>query len=195
MSNKLKKITDQVLATSLLKLIPGWLSPNFFSVLRLVLIPFVVLFIVLNWFGLSLSLFILAAVSDSIDGALARTRHQISDKGVLMDPVADKLLIILTILFLMLYYPEPVLFIAIIVINIILGLGAFISLVIKGQAPTSNVVGNLKMMLESLGIVCVFIFLAFPTIYTYWLSVAVLITALLLGMLSILVYTYRHVME
>ena len=43
---------------------------------------------------LSLSLFLLGVVSDAVDGFVARSKHQQSQLGILLDPIADKLLII-----------------------------------------------------------------------------------------------------
>jgi CDP-diacylglycerol--glycerol-3-phosphate 3-phosphatidyltransferase len=70
--------------------------PNALTVLRILLVP--VLVVVLldetssSW--LAAAVFALASVTDMIDGYIARARRQITTFGKLMDPVADKLLII-----------------------------------------------------------------------------------------------------
>ncbi len=70
--------------------------PNKLTVLRMVLIvPFVAV-MMLNrpWAGYwATALFLLASVTDFLDGHIARSRGLVTDFGKLMDPIADKLLV------------------------------------------------------------------------------------------------------
>jgi CDP-diacylglycerol---glycerol-3-phosphate 3-phosphatidyltransferase len=76
--------------------------PNYITVGRIVVVPLLVVVLLTpvaeRWFGMSgyalaIILFIIAAVSDIVDGQLARRRKQVSTLGKFLDPVADKLLI------------------------------------------------------------------------------------------------------
>lgn len=70
--------------------------PNALTLLRVAVIPvFVALFYLESAAGqwLAGGLFVLAAVTDFLDGYLARSRNQTSDFGRFLDPVADKLLV------------------------------------------------------------------------------------------------------
>ena len=50
-----------------------------------------------SWRATGFCLFVVAAVSDYIDGTLARTRNEVTDAGKLLDPLADKLLLACTL--------------------------------------------------------------------------------------------------
>ena len=80
--------------------------PNALTILRIFFVPFLVAVLVeqdlrIEWRGavlvtnafLALSIFLVAAVTDLLDGYLARRWKQITTVGTLLDPVADKLLI------------------------------------------------------------------------------------------------------
>ncbi len=76
--------------------------PNFLTVLRILLVP--VLVVALLGAGgeasdvLAAAVFWIASVTDAIDGWIARSREQVTTFGKLMDPVADKLLVIAALL-------------------------------------------------------------------------------------------------
>lgn len=71
--------------------------PNKLTMLRIVLIPVFLLFFYLNWipgnYLWALFVFLLASFTDLLDGKIARSRGLVTDFGKLMDPLADKLLV------------------------------------------------------------------------------------------------------
>jgi CDP-diacylglycerol--glycerol-3-phosphate 3-phosphatidyltransferase len=71
----------------------NWTLPNALTVLRIFLVPILVVFLLTEYRLIGLSVFIVASLTDWFDGYLARTRHQVTTLGQLLDPVADKLLI------------------------------------------------------------------------------------------------------
>jgi len=73
---------------------PAWLNlPNFFTVSRLVLTPFVVLAILDGRHTTALGLFALAGFTDFLDGASARKLAMTTQTGAYLDPIADKCLL------------------------------------------------------------------------------------------------------
>lgn len=70
--------------------------PNLISAARIVLVAPVVWYILQENYSLALLLFVIAGVSDGVDGFLAKRFHWQSRLGSILDPLADKLLIILS---------------------------------------------------------------------------------------------------
>lgn len=67
-------------------------APNQLTLLRMIFLPFIVINLVKHDFKWALALFVLAGMSDGLDGLLARTLHQQTLLGQYLDPIADKLL-------------------------------------------------------------------------------------------------------
>lgn len=71
--------------------------PNKLTIFRVILIPFFVLFLLVDitaydkW--IALAIFIIASVTDFLDGHIARKYHLVTNFGKFMDPLADKLLV------------------------------------------------------------------------------------------------------
>jgi cardiolipin synthase len=67
-------------------------APNQLTLLRMIFLPFIVINLVKHDFKWALALFVLAGMSDGLDGLLARVLHQQTVLGQYLDPIADKLL-------------------------------------------------------------------------------------------------------
>ena len=70
--------------------------PNLITLFRLLLVVPVVVAIMRNDFGVALLLFAIASLSDGVDGYLARRFSWVSRFGAILDPIADKLLLVAT---------------------------------------------------------------------------------------------------
>jgi cardiolipin synthase len=68
--------------------------PNVLSILRIILVPIFIIYMLNNRTLASLVVFIIAGVSDALDGFIARAFHQKSNLGAHLDPLADKVLLI-----------------------------------------------------------------------------------------------------
>ena len=67
--------------------------PNQLTMLRLLMLPFILIAMIYRQHGLALTLFLAAAATDVIDGTIARRFGQKTDLGAYLDPLADKLLL------------------------------------------------------------------------------------------------------
>ncbi len=68
--------------------------PNVLTIFRMVLIPIFVSLLFYQRFVLALVVFVLAGITDGLDGLLARRFHQQSQLGTILDPIADKLMLV-----------------------------------------------------------------------------------------------------
>jgi len=72
---------------------PPWVNlANLFTLLRLILVPFILRDIIAGLHFRALTLFFIAALTDVIDGALARSASGTTQAGAYLDPIADKCL-------------------------------------------------------------------------------------------------------
>lgn len=83
--------------------------PNLLTVFRMVLIPVFVSLLFYQRFVLALTVFILAGVTDGLDGLLARRFNQKSQLGTILDPIADKLMLVTAFVVLSMrsVFPQP----------------------------------------------------------------------------------------
>lgn len=67
--------------------------PNILSISRILLLVPIIFFFEIGWFLFSTFVFIIAAITDFLDGYFARKNNQTSDLGALLDLLADKLFV------------------------------------------------------------------------------------------------------
>jgi cardiolipin synthase len=84
--------------------------PNFLTVFRMVLIPVFVTMLFYQRFIVALGVFVCAGLTDGLDGLLARRFDQRSQLGTVLDPIADKLMMVTAFIVLSMrgIFPQPV---------------------------------------------------------------------------------------
>ena len=78
-----------------------WTLPNMLTLARIALAPVIALLPFIHGYLpklIAFVVFLAAAISDIYDGRLARERHEITDLGKMLDPLADKLLLVATLI-------------------------------------------------------------------------------------------------
>jgi CDP-diacylglycerol--glycerol-3-phosphate 3-phosphatidyltransferase len=132
-----------------------WTLPNRLSIVRILFIPIIVFFISTQEDGLLLAsclLFIIAGITDGLDGYLARKMSLTSRLGLYLDPIADKLLVT-SVLITLTYYRQVPLWVTLILVGrefLINGLRAFYAMEGIAVYPSSS--GKLKTALQLIGI-------------------------------------------
>jgi len=71
--------------------------PNKLTILRIILVPIFMLFLMINpenpvLVAIALGIFVVASITDTLDGQIARRRGLVTNFGKFMDPLADKML-------------------------------------------------------------------------------------------------------
>lgn len=154
-------IFDRTIMKPFVALTPRWLRPNFITAVRLILVPFVIWFLIEEKFGAGFVLFLIAAFSDALDGAVARTRGEITKLGKIFDPFADKLLIVSTAFLMISQYLPFWLFIAVLLVELLtISIALYYRFAKKVEAQ-ANVFGKIKMFLQTVSLILLFLFAIF----------------------------------
>jgi CDP-diacylglycerol--glycerol-3-phosphate 3-phosphatidyltransferase len=155
--------------------------PNVLTVLRIMLVPVLVVALLGNTPAgdvLAAIVFSLASLTDLLDGYLARSRGSVTTFGKLMDPLADKLLIIAALITLVSLQRLPA-WIAMVIITrelavTVLRLGASQA----GIVIAASRFGKLKTCLQIAAILCVIAVHGEPAWVTALLYLTVIVTVL-----------------
>ena len=68
--------------------------PNIITILRLLLVPLIVFLMLKDLMGAAFMVFLVAGISDAVDGLLAKRLDQVTNLGTYLDPIADKVLLV-----------------------------------------------------------------------------------------------------
>ncbi|MFA5358885.1 MAG: CDP-alcohol phosphatidyltransferase family protein [Patescibacteria group bacterium] len=178
---------DKIMKYTVLLLIPKFLRPNHFTYLRFVFTPLVIYFILVSDYRAALVSFLLVAFTDAIDGSLARTRDQITERGTVLDPIADKILISSTIFVLMLKHINVFISLAIIILESLFLVGWYLRHK-YGKKEKVNVWGKIKMILQVAGVAILLLGLCTGNPMMFYYSQTTLIFAIIFALISLFSY-------
>lgn len=169
--------------------------PNFISILRILAVPYFGYLIYYNKMVDASILFLCMAVSDFLDGFLARKLNQISRIGKMLDPLADKLVVLVTIVIIGIFSNKqlmPDYFVLIILLKEIYLLAGIVTILIirKRFLVRTFFIGKITMFLEYLTVVIFLLNYFLPEIYPL-LDLCYLITSIS-AIISIIVYTIKN---
>jgi len=151
------------------------------TMIRVAFIPIFMAFMYLGagvpglWMWLSLAVFIIASITDYIDGQIARKRNQISDFGKFLDPLADKLLTIAAMVMFCEWGMMPAWALMIVLTREFAVTGLRLVAVGKGKVIAAGWSGKVKTASTMVGL-C--IWMAFPaTGWLGWVVTTVIVVA------------------
>ena len=170
-----------------------WTFSNFLSVLRVLLLLPVSYFLIREQSGdqfIVISLLVMMALTDFFDGFFARTFHQISDVGKVIDPLADKIGVIIVALILVSKGRVPVWFFsAALARDVLILLGGIYIRNVTGKILQSNMTGKWTVTIIAAYILLTVIHADTLTEVT---TVA-MIASVLMMMISFALYTKRFI--
>ena len=128
--------------------------PNILTIIRFLLIPFIIYFLAINQYIVGVILFIISGITDVVDGAIARKFNFITDFGKLMDPLADKLTQTSVLATLMIKELIPVWILAIVIAKEAVMIAGASFLYGRDVVVSSKWFGKLATVLFFIAIVC-----------------------------------------
>lgn len=181
--------------------------PNWLTLLRLFLIPVFVLLLHWSIVSYALLVFIIAALTDYIDGYLARKFGAVSDFGKLLDPLADKVLVMAALVMLVAQrselYGEPWVpgwMVVLVLAREIWVTGLRGIAASRGLIISASDLGKLKSFLQMLGIVLLLLHttplpLLDSKITCQLAGLNLILLSIVISYWSAVEYTYRVLME
>ena len=115
-----------------------WTIPNLLSIIRMLMVPFIVWQYVIEHYWTALILLVVSGLTDVADGIIARSFNLISDLGKFLDPIADKLTQASVVVCVSLNHPEFLLMVIILVAKELAMLLGATQLVKLGKRPSES---------------------------------------------------------
>ena len=163
-------------------------TPNKLTIARMIIVPFLVIFLLTGWGGeanryISLTLFVVASVTDWFDGYLARKNNLVTNFGKFMDPLADKLLVCSAMIWMIDLKRLPAWFVIIIIAREFIISGFRLIAAENGIVIAANYWGKFKTASQMIMIILLIlhfdgIFVILEQIFI-WLSLALTIISLI----------------
>ncbi|OHA20054.1 MAG: hypothetical protein A2836_02450 [Candidatus Taylorbacteria bacterium RIFCSPHIGHO2_01_FULL_45_63] len=179
---------DRVMEVTVLRLFPRYITPNHVTIFRFVSIPFILYLFSKEEYRVGTLLFLISAFSDAVDGAMARTRKQVTSWGKMFDPLADKLLIGLTSVIVVGQYLSIRLALSIVFVELLLIIGAVWGRYRGGREIQAGRIGKIKMILQSVGIGVLLLGIIFHLPLLVQLSYYILVASIFCALLALIVY-------
>jgi CDP-diacylglycerol--glycerol-3-phosphate 3-phosphatidyltransferase len=178
---------DHLMKHTVIPLVPKFIYPNHITVLRLILTPFVLWFLIIKQYSVGVPLFLVAAFTDVVDGSLARLRKQITEWGTIVDPLADKLLIGMVVLLFVIQYISLYFGLLILFFELVIIIGGLVRKY-QGHFVSANIFGKIKMFLQVVGVLFLLVSLWADFELFRSVSVGTFTLAIVFAVLSLLSY-------
>lgn len=169
--------------------------PNKLTVLRVILIPFFVFFLMTDFVGgyskyIAALIFLIASITDLLDGKIARKYGLVTNFGKFMDPLADKLLVCSALIAFTQMQLLPAWIVIIIISREFIISGFRLIAADKGVVIAANYWGKFKTTFQMIMIVLLILKLDIP--YMAIIENIIIYIALALTVISLVDYVYKN---
>ena len=155
--------------------------PNIITLIRFIFVPVVTVLIFFDMMLYAMIVYIVACATDLLDGYIARKYHLITSEGVLLDPLADKLMAIFAIISFTVTGVLPLFVLIVILSKELLMISGGIFLYFKDIVSPSNMFGKIAAFLFNTSIALTFLHKLVAPWHIYFISFALLVMLISLG--------------
>jgi len=163
------------------------------TMLRFALIPVTTIFIYFGMIVPALITYVVACATDVLDGFIARRFHMITEEGMLLDPLADKLMAIFAVVAFTVTGILPLFVLIVLLIKEVIMIGGGVFLYFRDIVTPANIFGKIAAFTFNVSIGLIFLYVAISDKGTVPWHVYVISFALLLMLLSLLQYTLLNI--
>ena len=169
--------------------------PNKLTLFRVILIPFFVFFLLAPYFTgygnyIAVAVFIVASITDFLDGHIARKRNLVTNFGKFMDPLADKLLVCSALICLIELDRLPAWIVIIIIAREFIISGFRLIASDNGVVIAASYWGKFKTTCQMLMVIVLILDIPHPVFY--WLGVILTYVSLALTVISLIDYIVKN---
>ena len=171
--------------------------PNFLTVLRFLLAPLSIFFLIDDWRYVALLVFVLASITDFLDGFFARRYDAVSKIGSFLDPLADKFLVVG--MFASFFYLNEI--VDIYILSMVVFRDVFVTLLrvimqANGKTMITSKLSKMKTTIQIIVIILLFLnqpYFIVPETTLYYLALSMSLLTLYTGF-HYLFYNFRQLM-
>lgn len=169
--------------------------PDVLTVLRLTLAPLVAFLLIHREFRAALALVIIAGLTDWLDGFAARRLQTTSRLGVVLDPLADKVLLVTLFIALAAIRLIPVWLLSLVIArDLVIVLGAFLLRLFRDITQfLPSTLGKISTFFQIVFVLMVLLEAAFPLVVLLWLAMLALALTAFFTAISGLDYIRRGI--
>lgn len=178
---------------------------NKFTIARVIMIPLFIAAVLIDAipynYTVAALIFIIASITDTIDGHLARSRNMITDFGKFLDPLADKALVVTALICLVdLGWVSSVIVSIIVIREFMVNALRLVASSSSGEVIAASIWGKLKTVTQMIAIIATLVFMAFLQIFPelipqsslYAVSTAMMLVAAVMTVISGADYLYKY---